>query len=80
MKFWTRLPEGQDPNYFFNSGHDIFDFQKLISEAHKFDSPGVISIGAAIDLLQQEAREGKSESGLLTPWPTPLCSGNIDQS
>lgn len=61
------LPENQDPNDFLNTGHDIFDFQKLANEAHQFDLPGVISVGAAIDLLSQEANSNKT-TGLLTPW------------
>jgi replicative DNA helicase len=64
----VELPEGQDVNDFFNNGHDIFDFQKLVQEAHKFDLPGVISINTAIDLLQRENSLNEAESGLLTPW------------
>ena len=62
------LPEGQDVNDFFNSGKDIFDFQKLVKEAHRFDLPGVISIDAAIELLQRQKAQGDEETGLLTPW------------
>jgi len=43
--------DGQDANDYFNSGNDVFDFQKLVSEAHKFSLPGVVSADAAIDLL-----------------------------
>ena len=66
--FNVELPEDQDVNDFFNSGHDIFDFQKLIKEAHRFDLPGVISIDTAIDLLQREKSSNETESGLQTPW------------
>ena len=66
--FNVELPEDQDVNDFFNNGHDIFDFQKLIQEAHRFDLPGVISINTAIDLLQREKSLNEAESGLLTPW------------
>jgi twinkle protein len=48
------LPAGQDINDFFSNGNDIFDFQKLVQEAYKFDLPGVISTDTAIDLLQRE--------------------------
>ena len=66
--FNVELPEDQDVNDFFNNGHDIFDFQKLIQEAHRFDLPGVISINTALDLLQREKSLNEAESGLLTPW------------
>ena len=66
--FNVDLPGGQDVNDFFNNGHDIFDFQKLIQEAHRFDLPGVISTDTAIDLLRREKSLNGAESGLLTPW------------
>jgi len=71
--FNIELPEGQDPNNFFTSDHDIFDFQKLIQSARKFDLPGVISADTAIDLLQRERSNGE-HAGLTTPW---LCVNNL---
>jgi 5S rRNA maturation endonuclease (ribonuclease M5) len=62
------LSPGQDVNYFFSNGHDIFDFQKLVRKAYKFDLPGVISTGTAIDLLQREQDREKESIGLQTPW------------
>jgi len=62
------LPAGQDVNDFFDDGHDIFDFQKLIHKAYKFDLPGVISTDTAIDLLQRERDQGNESLGLQTPW------------
>jgi len=66
--FNVELPDDQDVNDFLTNGHDIFDFQKLVQGAHKFDLPGVISINTAIDLLQREKSLNEAESGLLTPW------------
>jgi twinkle protein len=62
------LPADQDVNDFFNNGHDIFDFQKLVQQAYKFDLPGVISTVTAIDLLQRERDRGIQSPGLQTPW------------
>ena len=62
------LPVGQDVNDFFTSGHDVFDFQKKIHKAYKFDLPGVISTDTAIDLLQKERDKGNESLGLQTPW------------
>jgi twinkle protein len=62
------LPAGQDVNDFFNDGHDIFDFQRAVREAYKFDLPGVISTDTAIDLLQRERDQGIESQGLDTPW------------
>ena len=66
--FNVELPAGQDVNDFFNDDNDIFDFQKLIQEAYKFDLPGVISTDTAIALLQREGDQGKELLGLQTPW------------
>jgi twinkle protein len=62
------LPDGQDVNNFFSNGNDIFDFQKLVKTAYKFDLPGVISTDTAIDLLQREREQGNEPPGLDTPW------------
>jgi len=62
------LPDGQDANDYFLAGNDIFDFQNLANEAHKFDLPGVVGMGTALDLLERESAEGKDASGLKTPW------------
>jgi 5S rRNA maturation endonuclease (ribonuclease M5) len=62
------LPAGQDINDFFSNDNDIFDFQKLVQKAYKFDLPGVISTDAAIDLLQRERDQGNESPGLDTPW------------
>ena len=63
----VELPEGQDVNEFFQQ-HDIFEFQALVRQAHKFDLPGVISTDTAIRLLLREKSDHKADSGLLTPW------------
>ncbi len=66
--FNVALPEGMDVNDYFNAGHDIFDFQKLINEARRFDLPGVIPADTALDLLIREKAQEKGETGLKTPW------------
>ena len=65
--FNVELPEGQDINEFFKQ-HDIFEFQALVRQAHKFDLPGVISTTQAIELLAREKSDSQADSGLLTPW------------
>jgi twinkle protein len=62
------LPPDQDLNDYFSNGHDIFDFQKLVQKAYKFDLPGVISTDTAIDLLQRERDRENESFGLQTPW------------
>jgi replicative DNA helicase len=71
--FNVELPAGQDVNDFFSNDHDIFDFQKLVQRASKFDLPGVISIDTAIDFLQREKGEGNESLGIQTPW------GNVNE-
>jgi twinkle protein len=63
----VELPEGQDINDFFQR-HDIFEFQALVRQAHKFDLPGVISTDTAIRLLLREKSDSQADSGLLTSW------------
>lgn len=66
--FNIELPENQDINDYFRNGHDIFEFQKIVNQAHQFDLSGVVSTDTAIDLLQREKSSNKDGSGLLTPW------------
>jgi 5S rRNA maturation endonuclease (ribonuclease M5) len=62
------LPTDQDVNAFFSGDNDIFNFQKLVQKAYKFDLPGVISTDTAIDLLQSDRDRGMESLGLQTPW------------
>ncbi len=64
--FNVGLPDGQDPNDFFQE-NDIFAFQQIVNQAQRFSLPGVISTQAAIDLLKRECAQGEA-AGLLTPW------------
>jgi len=62
------LPDGLDVNDYFKAGHDIFDFQKLVTQAQRFDLPGVISTQTAFNLLKHEAERGRDNTGIITPW------------
>jgi len=62
------LPDGIDVNDYFNAGHDVFDFQKLVNRAQRFNLPGVISTHTAIELLKRESEKGQGNTGIQTPW------------
>jgi twinkle protein len=64
------LPEGQDVNEFFTSGHDVFDFQTLVNQARRFDVAGIMGFYEALEKFKTESEQGKTETGLVTGWPS----------
>jgi twinkle protein len=68
--FKVVLPDGQDVNDFFTSGHDIFDFQGLVNAAKRFDVAGILSFQEGMERYRTEIESGEEESGLRTGWPS----------
>ncbi|MFH1147888.1 MAG: DnaB-like helicase C-terminal domain-containing protein [Pseudomonadota bacterium] len=68
--FNVPLPDGEDVNSYFTSGHDVFDFQALVNQARQFDVAGIESFQSGLDKLQAEIERPEQETGLITPWPS----------
>ncbi|MFH1147467.1 MAG: DnaB-like helicase C-terminal domain-containing protein [Pseudomonadota bacterium] len=66
--FNVLLPDGEDVNSYFTSGHDIFEFQALVNQARQFDVAGIESFQSGLDKLQAEIDRPDQEIGLTTPW------------
>jgi len=64
------LPDGQDMNEFFQSGHDIADFINIVKEARRFDVQGVSSFSDCLEELEKEHLTPIQTKGLLTGLPS----------
>ena len=64
------MPEGQDINEYVRAGHDVFDFQALVSEARQFDVAGIMSIADGLKKYQAESEKPDQVQGLITGWPS----------
>lgn len=54
------LPDGQDVNDFFTSGHDLFDFQNLVNLARQFDVAGIMSFRDGLEALYRDREQAES--------------------
>lgn len=62
------LPDGQDVNEYFQAGHDIFDFQALVSDARQFDVAGIMSFADGLKKYREEMQRPDQAQGLRTGW------------
>lgn len=63
------LPEGQDVNEYFTSGHTISDFIGYVSEhARQFDVAGVMSFAEGLKKYQEEYQKPETSTGIRTGW------------
>lgn len=60
------LPNGQDVNEFFRTGHDIFEFQALVKASRPFDVAGIIPFSEGLKQLGEENRMPAAATGLTT--------------
>lgn len=68
--FNITLPDGQDVNEFFSSGHDVTDFQALVNQSRRFDVAGIMGFYEALEKFKSESEQGKRDAGLETGWPS----------
>jgi len=64
------LPDGQDVNEYFRTGHDIADFYRVVAEAKHFDVQGVSSFTDCLEQLENDHRGPEQARGLLTGLPS----------
>ena len=64
------LPDGQDVNEYFQAGHDIFEFQTLVSEARQFDVAGILSFADGLKKYRDEHQRPNQTTGIRTGWPS----------
>ena len=64
------MPDGQDINEYFRAGHDLFDFQALVTEARQFDVAGIMSVADGLKKYQAESERPDQVHGLITGWPS----------
>ncbi|MDY0187582.1 MAG: DnaB-like helicase C-terminal domain-containing protein [Syntrophus sp. (in: bacteria)] len=62
------LPDGQDVNEYFRSGHDLFEFQALIGESGQFDVAGIMNFANGLKQLQDELKKPDQTPGIRTGW------------
>jgi len=60
------LPDGQDANEYFQEGHDIADFYRIVAEAKRFDVQGVASFTDCLKELEKDHQSPIQTKGLLT--------------
>jgi twinkle protein len=63
------LPDSQDVNEFFQAGHDIFDFQKHVTNARQFDVAGVMTLSDGLQKYLKEIQNPEQSAGIRTGWP-----------
>ncbi|MBN2569993.1 MAG: toprim domain-containing protein [Deltaproteobacteria bacterium] len=64
------LPDGQDVNEYFNAGHDIAAFYRIVAEARRFDVQGVSSFTDCLKQLEKDHQSSEQTRGLLTGLPS----------